>query len=72
MCVDPHAHIAASLTLPLGGAPLRGQGQLYHHPVRLLPIIWHVVTQVVHVTVTVAAVKHHCTGLREPTGTGQL
>lgn len=64
MGVDPHAHVAGPLTFPLRGAPFRGQGQLHHHPVRLLSILWHVVAQVIHLHITVAAIQHDGAWLR--------
>lgn len=65
MGVNPQAHVAtAPLTFPLRGAPLRGQGQLHHHPVRLLPILRHVVAQVIDLPVTVAAIQHDGAWLR--------
>lgn len=67
MGVDPHAHIAASLAFPL-----RGQGQLHHHPVRFLSILRHVATQVIHLPITVAAIQHHCSGLGQSAGAGDL
>lgn len=72
MGVDLHAHVAASLAFPLGRAPLRGQGQLHHHPVGFLAILGHVATQVIHLPITVAAVQHHCPRLGQPAAAGDL
>ena len=72
MGVDPEAHVAAPPTLPLWGAPLRGQRELYHHPVWLLAILWHVVTQVIYFYVAVAAFQHDSSWLRQSTGAGKL
>lgn len=58
MGVDPHAHIAAPLTFPLRGAPLRGQGQLHHHLVWLLSVLRYVAAQVINLPVAVAAIQH--------------
>lgn len=72
MGVDLHAHVAASLAFPLGRAPLRGQGQLHHHPVGFLTILRHVATQVIHLPVTVAATQHHCPRLGQSAAAGDL
>lgn len=72
MGVNPHAHVAAPLTFSLGRAPFRGQGQLYHHLVRLLSILWGVVAQVIYLPIAVAAIQHDPAWLGHSTGAGKL
>lgn len=62
MSVNPHADV--SLVFPPARAPLGPQRQLHHHPVLLVAVLGHVVPQLAHVTVVVAAVHHHGPGLR--------